>query len=139
MADSGPALRGRVARASGRVAPRGPPPDHPPVSRLYNLPLADPGRAAVLPPRFSQTLCAPGGTRALGWYGPEPSASRDARPLPPPPRSAACPRRCPRPRPPRPGAATVVVLPEAAPGGVPAAPLGPMTGPSGAWAAPKTL
>jgi hypothetical protein len=36
-------------------------------------------------------------------------------------------------------AATVVVLPEEAPVGVPASPLLPMTGPSGALSAPKTL
>src|SRR5215471_13130784 len=47
------------------------PPDRPPVSRIQELPSADPGRAAVLHSHLPQDLCAPGGARAPVRYGPE--------------------------------------------------------------------
>src|SRR5712691_1572403 len=101
----GPALRGRVPGAYGRVAPRWETPDCPPVYRVQKLPPADAGRPAVLPAHLPEDLRPPGGTGAPVRDGPEQSESVDSRPPPRPPRGDAHPRRCPRPLPHGSGAA----------------------------------
>src|SRR5712691_13261136 len=58
---AGPAFRGGVPRAYGGVAPRWNTPDRPPVSRGPELPPADAGRSAILPPHLPEDLRPPGG------------------------------------------------------------------------------
>src|SRR2546430_14031663 len=58
---AGPALRGGVPRAYGRMAPRWETPHRPPVYGVPELPPPDAGRAAVLPPHLPEDLRAPGG------------------------------------------------------------------------------
>src|SRR2546428_8228109 len=101
----GPTLRGRVPSAYSRVAPHWETPDCRPVSRGQDLPPADAGRSAVLPTHLSHDLGTPGSARTRVRYGPEQSASMDARPLTRAAGGTAHPRRCPRPLSDRPGPA----------------------------------
>src|SRR5712691_9478883 len=102
---AGPALRGGVPRTSGGVVPRWEAADGPPVSRLEELSVADPGGSIVVHLGLPENLCAAGGARALVWDGPEQSPSVDPRALACVAGGVAHPRRCPRPFPDRPGPA----------------------------------
>ena len=112
------------------------------------------GRSAVLPAHLPQDLCASGGPWASVRDGPGHSESMDSCPTAGAAGGAAHPRRCPRSLTAlaqrlgvsEADAATVVaplaeeLTPMATvPAATPASPLVPMTGPSGASSAPKTL
>src|SRR5262249_42559480 len=71
--------------------------DRAPVYCLQKLPPPDTGRPALVHLGLPQNLPTPGGARTLIRHGPGQSQPVDSRPLARPPRSAARPRRCPRP------------------------------------------
>src|SRR5262244_1269462 len=94
---AGPALRDRVPRPDGGMAHGWETTDRTPVYRVQKLPPPDTGRPTLVHLGLHQNLYTPGGARALIRHGPGQSQPVDSRPLARPPRSAARPRRCPRP------------------------------------------
>src|SRR4029077_19758947 len=102
---TGPALRDRVPRPDGGVAPRWETADGPPVCRVQKLPLADARRPAVLPAHVPEDVQPPSRPGAPGRHGPEQSQSMDSRPPAGVTVGAAHPRRCPGPLPDRLGPA----------------------------------
>ena len=81
VAAPSPALRGRVPGADGRVAPGWEPPAPPPVDWRSKRPLADPGRAAVLPPPRPAALRPPSGPGPPVRDGAAHRPAGEARPL----------------------------------------------------------